>query len=132
MKTNLLLIDDDKLFLLLNKKQVVSAGLHTHPETFIKAALAIDWLNQNDQIDSNILILLDLNMPEINGWQFLDMLQEKTYVSNILVALVTSSSDIEDKERSLHYKQVVAYLEKPVKQGDLLKLKSIPALQSFF
>jgi CheY-like chemotaxis protein len=93
---------------------------------------ALDWLNQNDQKDSNILILLDLNMPEINGWQFLDKLQETSYQSTIWVALVTSSSDLEDKERSLHYKQVVAYLEKPVKQGELLKLKSIPALQSFF
>jgi CheY-like chemotaxis protein len=132
MKTNLLLIDDDKLFLLLNKKQVVNAGLHTHPETFLNAASALDWLNQNDQKDSNILILLDLNMPEINGWQFLDKVQETSYQSTIWVALVTSSSDLEDKERSLHYKQVVAYLEKPVKQGELLKLKSIPALQSFF
>lgn len=132
MKADLLLIDDDKLFLMLNRQQIINSKFHNNPQTFLSGELAINWLNQNALEDKNILIFLDLNMPDINGWQFLDILVEKNYPATIKVALVTSSTDPADKLKAETYSYVFAYLEKPMKQSELLKLNTHPALQLFF
>lgn len=132
MKSKLLLIDDDKLFLMLNKQQVINSDFHDSPETFLNAALALEWLNQNDHPNERILLFLDINMPDMNGWQLLEMLSQNTYQANILVVMVSSSTDPDDIAKASSFKQVIAYLAKPLKAPDLLALKANSVLENFF
>lgn len=132
MKANLLLVDDDQLFLMLNKQQAIFANFHPNPITFLKAPLALEWLIEHDKKQDKTLILLDINMPDMNGWEFMDAINKLSLHAEILVVLVSSSTDPLDIEKSKHYKQVVAYIEKPMRQPAFAYLKELEALQSFF
>jgi len=86
--------------------------------------LALDEL----RVDQNRpdLILLDINMPIMDGWEFLDAcLQENR--DTIPVFLLSSSINPADKERAMNYSQVCGFLSKPFtseKLEDVLSLVS--------
>jgi CheY-like chemotaxis protein len=67
-------------------------------------------------IDQNLpsFILLDLNMPIMDGWEFLDNVQNIEDLKNIPIFIFTSSINPVDKERSLSYANVRGYISKPL------------------
>ncbi|WP_055412174.1 response regulator [Nonlabens sp. YIK11] len=69
--------------------------------------------------EQEVLIFLDINMPEMNGWQFLEALKNVRYNFPIQVAIVTSSIDPEDQKRSSTYDMVTTLLTKPVAANEL-------------
>ena len=76
MKTikNLTLIDDDDIFVFLTKKAIESTNLVELIKVFGNGLDAINFLKENsDDVDSlPEVILLDLSMPIMDGWQFLE------------------------------------------------------------
>ena len=71
------------------------------------------------------LILLDINMPVMDGWDFLNELQKIEEGKNIPVVLITSSVDNHDIEKAKTYAQIKGYFTKPLpKEGinDILEL----------
>ena len=114
----IMLVDDQKMANFINKKLIEVTGLasvvleYTIPE---KALSEIDDQNPD-------LIFLDLNMPEINGWQFLDLLVERE--QNTRVVIVTSSTSEIDRNKAQNYIQVVDFLIKPLTRDVILSLKS--------
>ncbi|HXS36405.1 MAG TPA: response regulator [Flavipsychrobacter sp.] len=68
------------------------------------------------------IIFLDINMPNINGWSFLDTMKEMNLDFKVIV--VSSSQSESDKKQSLNYKNVVRYFSKPVKKQDVADLFS--------
>lgn len=70
------------------------------------------------------LILLDLNMPIMNGWDFLEAIDQDQKLSKIPIIILTSSVDRADRERSQLYSSVIAYKTKPLSGEDLLKITS--------
>ncbi len=64
-------------------------------------------------------IFLDLNMPKMSGWDFLDEMLEKDL--NYKVYILTSSVSTFDYEKATAYKNVVECLEKPVKKDKLMQ-----------
>lgn len=76
----------------------------------------LEFVLSDDYSGEKLLVLLDLNMPEMNGHEFLEELaklpEEKT--KNVDVMIVTSSSLREDRERSESSSFVKAYLSKPI------------------
>ncbi len=65
------------------------------------------------------LIFLDLNMPWLNGWDYLEKMKKENY--NFKVIIVTSSTSYVDKERVVEFPNVIDYLEKPVSKEQILK-----------
>ncbi|WP_207429347.1 response regulator [Pedobacter sp. SYSU D00535] len=65
------------------------------------------------------VILLDLNMPELNGWSFLDVFNNIIALKGCKtsVYIVTSSIDPNDKERAKLYSCVKGFYPKPVSYG---------------
>lgn len=63
------------------------------------------------------IIFLDLNMPEMNGWQFLDTMRADKLPYRVFV--VTSSTSIVDIEKSKEYSSVIDCLAKPVTKEKL-------------
>lgn len=60
------------------------------------------------------LILLDLNMPLMDGWEFLDAFASLPLTHPICVLLLTSSINPEDRERAARYQAVAGYFSKPL------------------
>ena len=66
-------------------------------------------------------IILDINMPVMNGFEFLDRYAEEFEVHAPVVAMLTSSHLGKDRERAMQYSFVKSYFEKPL-QADHLRV----------
>ena len=94
---------------LVKKNEVSSA-----PLSFKNGKEALNYLLSESGESSSFMILLDLNMPVMNGWEFLDELETIEIASRTKVAIVTSSIDRADRMKAEKYETVDSYLSKPL------------------
>ncbi|MFC4872516.1 response regulator [Negadavirga shengliensis] len=116
MKTKLetLIVDDDILTLHYIKNIVKSSPINGPINTAENGKSAFQVLEDRTTDCDAILVFLDINMPVMDGWSFLEALQDKSYKNKVQVVMVTSSTDPADKDKSSNFPQVIGYLEKPV------------------
>ena len=69
------------------------------------------------------LIFLDINMPRMNGHDFLQTYSEQGF-SAPTVVMLTSSNQAKDRERASAYACVIEYLEKPLEVEDCIRLEA--------
>lgn len=128
MKKNLKLciIDDDKMFRYAIDKVARQTGLVDEVILFKDGEEGINFLKQHQEKTEQLpdLIFLDINMPIMNGWEFLDefSMLENRLAKKVIVYVVTSSVDKRDVYRSTAHKLVKEYIIKPFDQH---KLKEI-------
>ena len=130
MTLKVLIVDDDEIFVFLHEMNVADSKLSTNTLGFENGLQTYEYLNKNSKSDETYLILLDINMPEMNGWQFLDAIQTAPYSSRVLVAIVTSSIDYEDRVKASSYSQVIEFFEKPLDIEKCEKLKRKQAIMN--
>ncbi len=121
--THTILIDDDHILLFMLSKLIIKNGLHPAPMTFESAQDALDYLYENYNQTDIFTILLDINMPEVDGWDFLDKAKDVFDESNFLVFIVSSSINKFDKLKAETYPMVVSYLEKPIFEDKIQLIK---------
>lgn len=126
-----LIIDDDSIVLFIQEKMLKKCEISSHPFTFKDARKAINFLKLQEP-EHHFLILLDINMPLMNGWEFLEEVKNLLVYPNVKVLMVTSSINKYDKEKSKIYKSVIGFIEKPISTENCLKLKENPKLKMFF
>lgn len=117
-----LIIDDDPIFVMIAKRIIVSAGFHTSPKTFSNGELAFHFLQEEKDPEAKYAIFLDLNMPVMNGWEFLDQIHLDSLDGKAFVFLMTSSSSSLDKAKAKDYSKVLHYFEKPLTEEDVKSL----------
>lgn len=71
------------------------------------------------------LIVLDLDMPLMDGWEFLDALANLGSAQAIRVFVQTSSIHPDDRNRALSYKQVAGFFSKPLKEPGVARMLSL-------
>jgi len=120
-----LLVDDDPTILLLHGYLVAQAGLGAERHEFEHGQAALDYLDSQSDPEARYLVLLDINMPILNGWGFLEALQTRHFREQVQVAMVTSSINSEDRLKASDYEQIVSYLVKPISPQVLLELKAL-------
>lgn len=108
------LVDDQKITNFINKKIIDIAGVSKLVYDFIDPKEALDKLEENQPN----LILLDLNMPDLDGWGFLDRMEEKN--TDAKVVIVTSSTSPFDVEKAKNYNRVIQYITKPLNKDILI------------
>ncbi|MGB7843379.1 MAG: response regulator [Salinimicrobium sp.] len=114
MKMDIVIVDDDAVVLFLHKI-LVNKTLHSGcSHEFDNAERALEFILERKDTQQPLLVLLDINMPCMTGWQFLEVLQEKISAKNVFVVMVTSSVNSSDKKKAEQYPLVVEYLEKPL------------------
>tara|TARA_R110002049_G_scaffold305591_1_gene502632 strand:- start:430 stop:816 length:387 start_codon:yes stop_codon:yes gene_type:complete len=111
-----LIIDDDPINNLICEKILQIKGISSNSYSFTSAAKALDFLAEIEG-ETPAAILLDLNLPEVDGWQFLEKFQFLNIKTTIFI--LTSSIDPRDKNRSETYKDVKGFFTKPLMDGNL-------------
>lgn len=122
MDFKVVIVDDDSVVLFLHQVLIDRSILPSAEGSFKNGKEALDYISGNGVHKSPYLILLDINMPVMNGWDFLEAIQEKDFKENIFVAMVTSSINSNDVEHARKYPQVIDYLEKPLRKEACEKL----------
>jgi CheY-like chemotaxis protein len=106
-----LLIDDDAAANYLSKELLENLNAANEIETAESCLKALELIKQADCAD---VIFLDIKMPGIDGFDFLERLKKLALDKNIKVVMLTSSVRPEDKLRAFSYKAVIDYVEKPL------------------
>jgi CheY-like chemotaxis protein len=132
MKLNTLIVDDDNMVVFLHKLAVVESGLSDAPAIAGNGSQALSYISTNQTPGNYFLVLLDINMPEMDGWGFLDAIQTSDLTTPISVVMVTSSVDTRDRNRASEYAQVIGYIEKPLNSASCEALKKLPQLVDLF
>lgn len=117
MKTHFYIIDDDELFLKLGKMYLEMGTCTSSVTLFNDATEALKAIeNREESLDQRYVVFLDLNMPILNGFGFLEAFEKKPKLlqKNIQIYVLTSSINQDDIERIKQYKSVTEYLNKPM------------------
>jgi PAS domain S-box-containing protein len=109
-------IDDDVINNLLNERLLKKHFPAIVCKTFSDAEKAFDELNSNSEKLPDA-IFLDINMPVMNGWDFLDNMHSKNL--SLIVYMLTSSIDPKDQEKAMAYSAVKDFISKPLKEERL-------------
>jgi CheY-like chemotaxis protein len=124
---DIFLIDDDGLVNFLNQEIIKDAYPDKNVQSFESATEAIETLKKLAYTpDSSLpqLILLDINMPVMDGWEFLDAFVQlpSNVVNDCKVVMHTSSIDPRDVEKAKTFSSVTDYITKPLTLQDLSKI----------
>jgi CheY-like chemotaxis protein len=120
-----LIIDDDDVILFLHDLMIRDSGLSQDTESFLRAEHALDYLESHHAENGHYLVFLDINMPGMNGWQFLEYLAKTSYQNKVSVVLVTSSIENADHEKARAYPAVVEYIEKPLSMAICARIREM-------
>lgn len=114
MNIKTLIVDDDPIFVMMLKKLVAKDPFYGEPKDFSNGQLALDFLKPNYDPSSQYVIFLDINMPVMNGWEFLEDIREFADPKNTLVFIVTSSINEADTRAAAGNEYVLEFLTKPI------------------
>ena len=109
-------IDDDEIFVFVLRKLLQKCDHFDEIVNISNGLDAIEILNnqysRNGQLPD--LIFLDLNMPVLDGWQFLDEIEKLPFKDQLKIHVISSSIDAREIEKAKEYSTVKSFVSKPV------------------
>ena len=120
---SILLIDDDEGTNFINKRVIQKADIAEEVVTTYNGSEALDYLcnqgkyeNPGKPFPQPMLILLDINMPIMDGWEFLDAYHKlhESKKSKIIIVMLTTSFNPDDSKRAGEYTDISGFKNKPL------------------
>jgi CheY-like chemotaxis protein len=122
----IMVIDDDDIFVYLTRKTIEKTNLVEQIKVSENGKDAINYLTENAENPELLpeIILLDLSMPIMDGWQFLDEYAaiESKIEKNIIIYIVTSSISPEDINKAKSNDCVTDLIIKPLTKDKLIEI----------
>lgn len=125
MGYKILIIDDDRISTYISRKVINKALPGIEVQEFHNARSALRYLSDHPEKDGqHHIIFLDINMPEVSGWDFLDELDRQLADQAVRVNMLTSSVDPSDREKAKTYRKVESFISKPIQLEHLERLRA--------
>ncbi|EPX64909.1 two-component response regulator [Cystobacter fuscus DSM 2262] len=118
---NILLVDDDSVDVMNVQRAFKKSNIQSALYVASDGKQALDMLHEGRVPSTNRLILLDLNMPRMNGLEFLRAIRADPDLSSTPVVVLTTSNDDRDRVQSYAH-HVAGYLLKPVTSPAFVEL----------
>lgn len=127
----ILLVDDDIATNFINKKIIQKANIIEQVHVALNGKEAIEYISNKGKFESDNnkypkpeMILLDINMPVMDGWEFIETYQklDDTYKQNIVIVMLSSSFNPADKTKAESYAEVAEFRQKPMSRDALLEI----------
>src|SRR5690606_6282697 len=126
MTHSICIIDDDMLYKLLLKKTISNLPVSVDVMCFSNGKDAFELFSNNDIEASELpdVILLDINMPIMDGWEFMESFIEllPTLPKTISIYIASSSIANQDIEKAKLFKEISGYLVKPIDSETLYNI----------
>jgi response regulator RpfG family c-di-GMP phosphodiesterase len=121
---NFVLIDDSDLDIFINKKFLSLSGLASSIRSFTDAESALSYFRNNPKTETETIVLLDLQLTGMSGFDFLDAFWhfDEALRKNVRLFMLSSTGDDDDFKQAINHPGLEAVLSKPL---DLEKLKSL-------
>lgn len=123
---HIVLVEDNPIDVFINSKVIEQANLGEVIQSFPSGRPALDYLK-----DSNVknlalpeLIILDIRMPDMDGFEFLDEFNQfpDSITEQIKILMLSSSIDPDDESKAKSYPHIVDYICKPLTRDKLLSI----------
>lgn len=124
MNKTVLLVDDDPIVRFVIQKMIhkLDGSVYCHHCDNGEMGLAVLETLQNS--NDAIVVLLDINMPVLNGWKFLDSLQRTNPgpLNKLHLFIVTSSTDESDRLKAQSYPLIKKVYHKPLTKQNIIEI----------
>lgn len=118
MKKSVLIIDNDPIYRTISQRIIEKLDLAKTIFVEKNGYTAIQFLSQVIENNSELpkIIFLDIEMPVMNGWEFMDEYCkfEKSLLTEIEIYIVSSSISQVDKDKANTYSEIKGFISKPL------------------
>jgi CheY-like chemotaxis protein len=124
MNRKAFIIDDDQICHFITRHLIKTENLAQEVTCFFDAKEVFQLLSANFFQNMPDMIFLDLNMPHMDGWQFLEAMRAYAHLitNRSRIFILTSSVDEADKEKAQEYPFVSGYYYKPLQAEALVEI----------
>ena len=119
----ILLVDDDPDDNFYHQIIINEMNIVNHIDIVINGIEAIAYLKKENQIPPEI-IFLDLNMPKMNGWEFLEQYKHLNIAqkAKVLIVILTTSANPDHIKRAKEIQEVTGFETKPLTKELMLEI----------
>lgn len=119
---HILIVDDDPVSVLILKKNLELIHVKEEIMSFSNGKEASLYLKNQYSEEEKYFIFLDINMPQMNGWEFLNEIDPFAKKTNTYIFMLTSSVNKIDMDKAAQYLLIEKYLTKPISKDTLKEI----------
>ncbi|HEY1063222.1 MAG TPA: response regulator [Daejeonella sp.] len=123
---NFIIIDDSRLDCFIAEKIIQNSGTYSSVKSYMEATEAYEAIKNGLIGDDSIItiIILDIQMPVMNGFQFVEVFEKlpKEIQSKFAIFLFSSSINENDKNRLDNYPSIIRFYSKPISKDTVAQM----------